>query len=64
MIYSFSLAQVSVWVGLGLILSHGWGLFDHRQSAQWALRLEGAWQLQQLLRAAMESQSMPEAGGR
>jgi hypothetical protein len=35
MIYSFSLAQVSVWVGLGLILSHGWGLFDHRQSAQW-----------------------------
>jgi hypothetical protein len=35
MIYSFSLAQVSVWVGLGLILSHGWGLFDYQQSVQW-----------------------------
>ena len=35
MIYSFSLSQVSVWAGLGLILSHGWGLFDYRQSSQW-----------------------------
>ena len=35
MIYSFSLAQVSVWVGLGLLLSHGWGLFDYRQATQW-----------------------------
>ena len=35
MIYSFTLAQVSVWVGLGLILSHGWWLFDQRQSVEW-----------------------------
>ncbi len=35
MIYSFSLAQVSVWAGLGLILSHGWGFLDYRQATQW-----------------------------
>ena len=35
MIYSFTLAQVSVWVGLGLLLSHGWGLLDYRQATQW-----------------------------
>ena len=35
MIYSFSLSQVSVWAGLGLLLSHGWGLLDYRQATQW-----------------------------
>lgn len=35
MIYSFSLSQVSIWAGLGLLLSHGWGLLDYRQASQW-----------------------------
>ena len=35
MIYSFSLSQVSIWAGLGLLLSHGWGLLDYRQATQW-----------------------------
>ncbi len=36
MIYSFSLAQVAVWLGLGVVLTHGWALFDYRLATQWA----------------------------
>ncbi|MCX6935234.1 MAG: hypothetical protein NTZ01_03435 [Verrucomicrobia bacterium] len=35
MIYSFSLSQVAVWLGFGLLLTHGWGLFDYAKSSAW-----------------------------
>ena len=35
MIYSFSLPQVSVWLGLGILLSHGWGLLDYAKATAW-----------------------------
>ena len=38
MIYSFSLSQVAVWLGFGLICTHAWGLFDLAKTTEWAKR--------------------------
>lgn len=35
MIYSFSLSQVSVWVGFALFLGHAWCFFDYAKCAAW-----------------------------
>ena len=38
MIYSFSLSQVAVWLGFGLVCTHAWGLFDLGKTTVWAKR--------------------------
>ncbi len=38
MIYYFSLSQVAVWLGFGLICAHGWALFDLARTSEWAKR--------------------------
>ena len=35
MIYSFSLPQVSVWLGFALFLGHAWCFFDYARCAAW-----------------------------
>lgn len=35
MIYAFSIEQLSVWAGLGLILSHGWAWCNYGQASGW-----------------------------
>lgn len=35
MIYSFTLAQVAVWLGLGSFLIHAWCFFDYAKAVAW-----------------------------